>query len=450
MTHTRISLSAQRAFPITALLALTAGAWGAVIFGTFHYDDFANVVADPATHELAVWLSRLGSGIRPLTRTTYFLDASLWGMRAGGFLFTNLVLHLLTVSGVYVLARRRLDVGAAFVAAAVFALQPAHAETVAYVSGRSTGLMACLLVWALVSHERNDARVSWPSLALFVAACLAKEVALVFPLLVWLWEASRPGRDARHIGRRVLPYALAAGIGAALVFASPRFRELVGYSLALRAPVENLALQFRAVPEMLSLWFRPGALTLDHAFSLEPTFATVALSAVAWLALLGLAFASRRRTSWVWFAIAWALVCLLPTQSVLAKLDVITEKPLYLAWLGPALAAGWLWSRAVAKVGTSRWHWRQRALSAVVATGLALAGATCVWRVRVWSDDRRLWSEAIAHNPSGSRVWNNVGLAFAADDPTLAAAAFRRAVELDPDNRQALDNLKLYAVLEER
>lgn len=447
------------ALPLVLLGIVTISAWGAVVFGSFQYDDYGNVVMDPATSELGAWWSRIWGGIRPLTRTTFFLDHSLWGMKPGGFLLTNLLVHLTTVVGVFWLARRRLGqeataVGAAFVAALVFALQPAHAETIAYVSGRSTGLMACLLVWALAAHEQSRRSVSWVALVLFVAACLAKEVALVFPVLVWLWETTRPADEAEpnkaHPGMRELPYALTAALCAATIFASPRFRELMDYSLTLRSPSENLLLQLRAVPEMLSLWFRPGALSIDHAFLAEASVWTMRAGAAVLCGLLGLALVSRRRAPILYLAIAWALVALLPTNSVIAKLDVVTEKPLYLAWMGPSLLAGWLWSRAITAAGGSSWAWRRRALAWTLATALCLAAVTCAWRVRVWSDDRLLWTDALTKNPTSSRTWNNAGLAFAATDPTLAAAAFRRAVELNPDNNKALDNLLLYAILENR
>lgn len=455
----RAPTSIRVGVPVLLLGVVTTATWGAVVFGGFQYDDYANVVMDPATADLGAWWSRTWGGIRPLTHTTFFLDHAVWGMKPGGFLFTNLALHLATVVGVFWLAWRRLGheaagVGAAFVAALVFALQPAHSETVAYVSGRSTALMACLLVWALVAHERRRMAVSWVAVALFVAACLAKEVALVFPLMVWVWEASRPRDEAeperKHTGVRVLPYGLTAAVGAAAVFASPRFRELMDYSLALRSPLENLLLQVRAIPEMLSLWFRPWALTVDHAFPLNASGWTMLAGTLLLCALLGAALLSRRRAPMLLFAIAWALVALLPTNSVVAKLDVVSEKPLYLAWVGPSLLAGWLWSRAVTSAASSRWAWHRRTLATALATALGVAAITCAWRVQIWSDERRLWSNALAKNPTSSRAWNNFGLAFAADDPNLAAAAFRRAVELNPDNHNALDNLLLYAVLENR
>jgi hypothetical protein len=112
-----------RANPRLVLVFLTALAWGGVLGGSFQFDDFPTIVADPATVDARALLARVSTGIRPLLRLSYFLDHLLWGMRPAGFLLTNLLLHLATVLGVFELARRLLrDEAAAFLAAAIFVL----------------------------------------------------------------------------------------------------------------------------------------------------------------------------------------------------------------------------------------------------------------------------------------------------------------------------------------
>ena len=76
-------------------------------------------------------------------------------MQAGGFLATNLLLHATTVMLVFALARRRLGHAGALIAALVFAVQPANAEVVAYVSGQSTGLMTPLLLGGLLLYDQG-------------------------------------------------------------------------------------------------------------------------------------------------------------------------------------------------------------------------------------------------------------------------------------------------------
>lgn len=425
------------------LLAVTLAVWGPVVRGDFHFDDQPNVVRDEATAGGAVLAERLRTGIRPLLRLSYHLDHRLWGVNPAGFLATNLVLHVLTVLGVWALARRRLGSDLAAVAAgAVFALQPADAEVVAYVSGRSTGLMTALVVGGLLCHERareaggGAARrhVPWRvlSFAAFTAACFAKEVALIFPALLLLWEWSGEQTARRPRGVLIGTLVLAGCVLVLLAF-SPRYRTLARFSLALRGPGESLAVNLRAIPVMLSLWVRPWALSVDHDFDPSPHLAAMVLGAGV-LALLAGALFLRGRAPLVALAAGWVLLALAPTNSIVAKLDPVTEKPLYLAWIGPALLLGALVARLRPTVGRRRW-------ALLMAPLLALATWSAAARATTWTDPRRLWADAVAKAPTKARPWANLGVAWMDRDPVVATRALRQALRLDPQNVAARRSL---------
>jgi hypothetical protein len=428
---------ARTTWPVGAAVVLLAALpWAAIPWGSFQFDDFGNVVRDPTTTDLGIFAEHFFDRLRPLTRLSYTLDAELFGLRPAGFLATNLMLHLVTVALVFALARRRVGAEAAFVAALVFSLQPAHAEVIAYVSGRSTGLMTPLLLGALLLHDRG-ARLG--AGALFLLACLAKEVALVFPLLVAVWEAARTEpRSGR--ARQVAGYVVLAAVAAGLLLASNRYRGLLDYSLAYRPMLDNLLANGRALPQMLSLWFRPWALSADHAFDPE-AYPVVSVAGVIALVLACImAIAMRRRAPLLMLACLWPIVALLPTNSLLAKVDLVTEKPLYLAWVGPAIVIGY---------GATAWYRRARArvvTRLAVTSSAALlclcAGGACAWRVSVWSDPTTLWLDATAKAPDKSRCWNNLGMAyFIAGRNVEALHAFLDALRLDPTNSLAEENL---------
>jgi len=422
------------AFAAGVLIA-AALPWAAVPWGTFQFDDFSNVVRDPATTDFATLLAQFFDRLRPLTRLSYFLDARVFGLEPAGFLATNLLLHLVTVGLVFALARRRCGAQAAAIAALVFSLQPANAEVVAYVSGRSTGLMTPLLLAGLLLHDRG-ARLG--AGVLFLLACTAKEVALVFPLLVAVWEASRPDPQPR-LKRQVVGYVTLAAAMALLLLASGRYRSLLGFSLELRPVVDNLLANGRAIPQMLSLWARPWALSADHAFdpAAHPVASVAGLLALATLCLTAIAL--RRRLPIAMLACVWPLVALLPTNSLLPKIDLVTEKPLYLAWVGPAIAIGYGASLLLARARTLTQRWSAIAPGAVL---ICLFAAACAWRVSVWSDPIPLWLDATRKAPGNSRAWNNLGMAyFTAGRDLEAMHAFQTAIRLDPTNTLAAENL---------
>jgi protein O-mannosyl-transferase len=424
----------------TAFLVLLAALpWVAVPWGSFQFDDFGNLVRDPATADIAVFAEHFFDRLRPLTRLSYILDAHLFGVEPAGFLTINLLLHLVTTALVFALARRRAGLAAACVAALVFSLQPANAEVVAYVSGRSTGLMTPLLLGALLFYDRS-ALVG--AAALFLLACLAKEVALVFPVLIAVWEAGRATPQAVNM-RRLTGFAAIAIAAALALLASSRYRSLLGYSLNLRPLLDNLLVNGRAVPEMLSLWFRPWALSVDHGFDTTMHLAA-SVAGLAGLALAcGGAVLLRRRVPMLMLACVWPVVALLPTNSLLPKVDLITEKPLYLAWVGPAIAIGYAATLLQAR---SRLH---AGLAAAFGGVLLCLGATaCAWRVSLWADPAALWLDATRKAPDKSRCWNNLGMAHqSAGRMVEARDAFLTALRLDPTNALAEDNFNRALVL---
>lgn len=417
-----------------SLLTVTLAGWLIALTGQFHYDDLSNIVLDSATADPTALLERLGNGFRPLLRLSYALDFRLWGWAPAGFLATNLLLHLFTVLGVAALARHRLGSERAVVfAAAIFALQPAHAAAIAWASGRSTLLATALLVAALLSHERAAGDRRWRAVPLlsFALAVLTKEIALVFPLLLLIWEVTRsPAPSTRDVLRRIAPAILTAvGLAILALVASSRLREIIAYSLALAGPGDALATNAAALPSSLSLWFRPWALSIEQpaTFSRGEMY----IGAVVLCAMIAGALAAlRARRPLLALALLWPIASLLPTHSVLARLDPITEKSLYLAWIGPSLALG--------AAATHAWAALPRQLHALSATALSLLLVSlCAWRASVWADPAALWSEATARMPQSPRAWSNRALAeLDGRHPQAASQSIARALALAPADQR--------------
>ena len=239
---------------------------------------------------------------------------------------------------------------------------------------------------------------------------------------------TRP-RPIPGVARRLLPFLITVPVIFIGLFAAPRMRELLAFSFSLRTPLESLWWNAVALPETMSLWVRPWALSIEHA---APTWS--ALRAVAGGAcILGLgAFAIiyRKRAPHVAFAVLFALTALLPTYSVVAKLDPVTEKPLYLAWFGIAMLIGAMTTRYARNPVVLT------LLAAVILGGAILSAK----RVAVWQNPVVLWSEAVTSVPESARAWNNLGMArFAAGDLDEADRAFARALEINPNHPQAFE-----------
>lgn len=411
-----------------AVLVLSLAAWWRVPDGTFHFDDFHHVVRDEAVHSWPALLERLPDGLRPLTRLSYFADAALFGDAPGAFLRTNLVLFLACAALLGLAVRRRFGAAAGLLAAAWVVCQPACTEAVAYVSGRSSLLIATCLAGALLALELRRLALAT---ALTVLAVAAKETALCFPLLLLAWEAGRGGDQA--LGRRAWAGALGlAAVLASSLFLFHRYRELARVSPLVRPFGETVLGNLQALPQSLSLLMRPWALSIDHG--VVPTPAGELAGALVLGVALVTAVALRRRAPLVTLAIAWAIAAMLPTNSVLPKADLVTEKPLLLAWLGPAAALG---------AGLAR----SLRASTAVALGLLLGAAAgaVTFRIQDHADDVRLWSRAVQVNPAHARAWRNLGTALiGAHRPCDGIVALDRAIALSPDRAPELAPFEVY------
>lgn len=440
----------------TLLFIAVALAYGNALAGPWQFDDFDAVVDVPATHTLAAWWRDLGHGLRPLLKLSYLLDWQL-GFGAAGFHFTNLLIHLGNALLVAALARRCLAhwlpqieasarQRAALVAALLFVLHPAHTEAVTYVAGRSVSLMTLALLLAVHAWLTQRWRLA---LLVFVVAMAIKEpAAAILPLLLCLIEACgpRPASDAPRWRRLVPFFALPMALGI-WALASTRYRDFLSSSLETRDLAANLLSQLGALRYLaeLAVGLRAPNIDPDLAEAVQWTPALFAI-ALALLALLICALRIRRRRPWLSFAIGWFFIALLPTNSLLPRYDLVNDRQLYFASIGPLLAIA-------AELALLRMMTPPRAYLAMPI--IALLAVLMMLATRARNEDYRseiaLWRSTVAASPEKARPWNNLGYAYQlAGCQAQARKAYERALTLDPSYLRAKDNLLVLEVLPPR
>lgn len=130
--------------------------------------------------------------LRPFAALSLLRDARMFGGSALGYRLTNLALHLFATFLVLHLAWRytRASVAGTLVAGLVFAVHPAHAEAVGWITGRVDvqATAAALLFWfvAEVYSQRGHAgQLVLARLAFFIGI-FSKELCIFAPLLLLL------------------------------------------------------------------------------------------------------------------------------------------------------------------------------------------------------------------------------------------------------------------------
>lgn len=406
---------------VTGLLFLAVMlVWLGALAGPFQFDDHNVITGYDPVHSLAGWWQSL-PGIRPLLKLSYALNWTLSPSPWGFHLF-NLLLHLGNGFLLWRWAQRVLPLPAtmALLLTALWLLHPVQTEAVTYISGRSVSLSTTFLLAGLLALAREQRHAAIRA-ALFTLLGLAvRETAWIFPLVFALQEFLR-GKSGKELWRGIGPSLLVVAMSAAVFLCEPHYRYLVDSSFSARGIGSQLRGQLLAHAYLWQQLVLPDP-------NIDPDL-RVPLQWNAWLLVqclfgccvlvLSVFFVLRRR-SWMAAGLLWFFILLLPTNSLMPRLDLASDRHLYAALAGP------LWALLLV---LARWRYGH-----VLAVLLMLAYATGVLlRNEDYRSAMALWARTAQQSPEKPRVWNNLGVACRdAGETACAEMAFRRAMVLDP------------------
>lgn len=421
--------------PLLALTLLVAAAWtGAVLGGGLALDDREVLTGNPAIGGSVSWVQvflrdywdHLPAGAaghyRPLATATLRLDQALHGATATGCHLTNVLLHLgavLLAARLFALRGRALP----WVGLALFAVHPALADSVAWISGRtsSVSVLGGLLGVSLLVQSARRGSGTGVALGAGLATLLAtlgKEDGVVFAALAAGLALER--------GRRYLMPALVGcllGLAAYLAMRHAALGEWVPGAphapLAGEPLAERLRLAGGAGLEGLRIALLPIAYPPHWTLAdLEGTpFVAALLAWCLWIGALVLAARLPARDSCM--GLGLGALSLLPLAQIIPSGELLAPRFLYLPLLfsAPAVDALWRWT------GTPRW-----AVGAGLLTCLPLAWT----RSQIYSGRADYWQAQNAWRET-AEGWNALGNAHLEEgDRAEAEEAWLRALTLRP------------------
>ncbi len=290
----------------------------------------------------------------PLRDLSYWLDITLFGLTPAAFRLHSILLYLLCLPLVYGCTLRvwryfrpAAAAGAPWAAAAVtalFALHPAHAEAVVWISGRKdvlAGLFSLLALWLALGAKREhglSAPHAAAALAALLAAMLAKASAVaVAPVIALLWVMFWRDIPALNRHRSLLLWPLAGMLLAVCIAA-----------LFAALATEKIPLYFGAAAVTRSLavlgWLARLAASPESRHFYHPVFEDANLSvmvalgaAVLAVALAGAVVTLRKRSLEGYAVVAFLLLCLPSLQLIpYAPPSLVSDRFVFLA-VWPAL-----------------------------------------------------------------------------------------------------------------
>lgn len=382
----------------------------------------------------------------PLTWLSLMLDCSLFGMHAGAHLLENVALHALDAVLLFTLLATLTGATwrSAWVAA-LFALHPAHVESVAWVSQRKDVLSALFWMLTTLAYVRYARR---PSLGLYLPVALmlalgllAKPMLVTLPvtllLLDW-WPLARRDRGIVALVLEKMPlFLLSAAASVVTLFTQGSAGAVPALaSIDLGERVANALTNYVLYLGKI-VW--PWPLAVFYPLNPpDPTFAAAA--ALLLVAVSTAALTTARRAPYLLVGWLWFLVTLLP---VIGLVQVggqqIADRYTYLPSIGIFVIVAWGAADLVA--------WRRGAREWIAVAGCATVAAAALlsWhQVSYWRDSITLFTRAIAVTERNFLAHNNLGEALvAAGRADEAATHYTEAARIHPGYAPARNNVGL-------
>jgi Flp pilus assembly protein TadD len=425
----------------------------AVSFEFLAYDDPGYVTENAhvqagLTGEGIDWSLRSGENgnWHPLTWISLMLDVLLLGRGPGGFHAVNVLLHLIATLLLYLVLKRMTGaVGPSAFTAALFALHPAHVESVAWIAERKDVLSALFWFLTLGVYAGYAARPAAGRYVLlivtFALGLMAKPMLVTLPFVLVLLDVWPLGRLARPDDSAA---ATRAGLGRlllekvpllALAAASSVVTFLVQRAAGAVLPMERLPLGARLANAGLSYWRYIGKLVwplhLSPFYRFEADWSSweIALAWAGLAAATALVLSQVRRLPFLAVGWLWYLGTLVPVIGLVqVGRQAMADRYTYIPSVGLFIMAAW---GLAALASTARIP--RATIAAAAGIVLVLLSARTFVQARYWKSTVTLFEHAVEENPRNAMAHNMLGSALDEQGRTAEAEQhLRQALALEP------------------
>lgn len=482
---------------VAATLAAFAPAFEA---GFVNYDTPRVVTKNPALeHGLSpeglAWAFRtnLIGNWQPLTALSYLLDYELFGLEPAGYHATNVLLHALAALLFFAVWTQMTGaVWRSGFVAALFALHPAHVESVAWVAERKDVLSA--VFWALTMMVYGRAVRSGSRRALyggvplvFALGLMAKPMLVTLPFVLLLLDdwpldrlrarVRREGRgeararrggarakaraDADDAGPAVGPYDGARVRGAVLeklpLFALSAVFSVVtlvfqreagamgpGNALAFGLRVQNALLSYAHYVGDL---FWPVGLAVFYPFDTSPSRLAVLGAAVGLVAATALVLRALPRHRYLAVGWLWYLGTLVPVIGLVqVGAQAHADRYTYLPFVGLGVALAWGVPELAARLRLPR-----RAPAVAAAAALVALSLLTVRQAGFWRSSFTLFEHALAVTEGNALAQHQLATAYWEERRLEPAAEhYRAALRVQPGRPSSVLGLGTVRLTQER
>jgi protein O-mannosyl-transferase len=406
----------------------------------------------------------------PATWWSYLLDYQVCGLEPWGYHLTNVLLHAATAIGLFLVLRRMTGrFWPSALVAALFAVHPLRAESVAWITERKDVLGGLFFVLTLAAYlgyagRRFSLGRYLLVLLLFALGLMAKPMLVTLPLVLLLLDYWPLGRIASgrvretHRGESSsVCFTHPTGLLRVVVEKLPMFALMAASCVLtlwaqreLVVPYEHVGLFWRinnglvSYADYLRQFFCPTGLALWYPLQVSSLSAGKILASAALLTLvMAGALVGARKCPYVLVGWLWFLGMLVPVIGVVQVTNqAMTDRFSYLPQIGIALAVVWGLDDLCGE------RLRNRRLCGVGAALVLAMLMGVAWRqVSFWRNSETLWRRTLACTSQNFMAHNMLGDALASlGRPQEAEAQYRQALAINPGYADAHYNLGISLV----
>ncbi len=378
------------------------------------------------------------SNWHPLTWISHMVDWSLYGNNPSGHHITNVCLHAANSILLFLLLLYMTGyLGRSAMVAFLFALHPAHVESVAWISERKDVLCAFFWLAALLAYAWYVRRPSWKRyiwvVCGFACALMSKPMAVTLPftlLLLDIWPLRRitftpETREAwlSSIWKLCLEkwlLFLMAVLSSIITFFAQRAGGMVIelQSLPLWERLSNAAISYC---RYIRIMFWPDPLTAYYYYDATNIRGWAAvLSVIALVLVTAVCWHFRKQKTYLLVGWLWFLGTLAPVIGIVQVGDqALAERYTYLPFIGLFIAVVWLAGDAVTKFAKIRVAVQLLAVAVIAACAVKTDA-----QVKVWKDSVTLFGHVLAIDPRGGPPNLGMGMAYARQGETAEAQEY--------------------------
>lgn len=412
----------------------------AALCGWSNWDDPLYVlgnrrVLDPSFSSLLrLWSfadAHLGNFVEyfPLRDSMYWILHRIFGTHSVPYHVLNILFHAVcSVLVVSVGRRLGFTLPASFLSGLLFAVHPAHCESVVWISGLKDPMFTAFLLGAILAYEpdTDGKRRYLLSFALFTLSMLCKSIGFLLPALLLALEWRRGNVTWKSV-LAIVPFGLVALLFLANFMLIGRTNNVIIERWG-SGPMGSLLTSLWCFVVYLNLQILPIKLYLFHIIppitSLADVRGVMALIVCVCVGLGMVALLVKNRTGGM--LACWFVLFLLPVLNIVPIPVLVAERYLYLPSVAAALGAGAVLTRLAERR-------RTLAMSLVAIIIVAFAARTVVRNEDWRGGDVALW-RGVVTQPTAEvfdSAWMQLGEALiSSNQPVEGEAALLRAIAI--------------------